>query len=47
MPVSHDENRYEEKVMDPTRCNLGTFLVVPTFVARRPHSCKDARDPSS
>jgi len=33
--------------MDLTRCKLGNFLVVPTFVARRLHSCKDARDPSS
>jgi len=28
------------------RCNLGKFLVVPTFVARRLPVCKDARDPS-
>jgi len=27
------------------RCNLGKFLVVPTFVARRLQVCKDARDP--
>jgi len=33
--------------MDLTRCNLVKFLVVPTFVARRLHSWKDARDPSS
>jgi hypothetical protein len=29
-----------------TRCNLGKFLVVPTFVARRLHICNDATDPS-
>jgi len=32
--------------MDMTRCNLGKFLVVPTFVARRLQVRKDARDPS-
>jgi len=32
--------------MNMTGCNLGKFLVVPTFVARRLHLCKDARDPS-
>jgi hypothetical protein len=32
--------------MDMTRCSLGKFLVVPTFVIRRLHVCKDARDPS-
>jgi len=45
--VRHDVKPSEEKDMDLTRCNLGKFLVVPTFVARRLHSCKDARDPSS
>jgi len=29
------------------RCNLGKFLVVPTSDAKRLHSCKGARDPSS
>jgi hypothetical protein len=33
-------------VMDMTRCRLGKFSVVPTFVTRRLHICKDARDPS-
>jgi len=33
------------KIMDMTRCSLGKFLVVPTFVTRRLHICKDARDP--
>jgi hypothetical protein len=32
--------------MDSTQCNLGKFLVVPTFVARRLQVRKDARDPS-
>jgi len=32
--------------MDMTRCSLGKFLVVPTFVTRRLHVSKDARDPS-
>ena len=32
--------------MDMARCNLGKFLVVPTFVARLLQVCKDARDPS-
>jgi len=32
--------------MDMTRCSLGKFLVVPTFVTRRLHIYKDARDPS-
>ena len=27
-------------------CRLGNFLVVHTFVTRRLHICKDARDPS-
>jgi len=31
--------------MDIARSNLGKFLVVPTFVARRLQVCKDARDP--
>jgi len=35
------------RVMDLKRCNLATFLVVPTFAARRLHSCKEAKDPSS
>jgi len=29
-----------------TTCSLGKFLVVPTFVTRRIHICKTARDPS-
>jgi len=33
-------------VMDMTRCRLGKFSVVPTFVTRRLHIRKDARDPS-
>jgi len=33
--------------MDVTGCKLAKFLVFPTFVARRLHSCKDSRDPSS
>jgi len=45
--VRHDVKPSEEKVMHLTRCNLGKFLVVPTFVARRLHSCKDARHPSN
>jgi len=32
--------------MDLTLCNLAKFLAVPTFVARRLHSGKDAIDPS-
>jgi len=32
--------------MNMTGRNLGKFLVVPTFVARRLHLYKDARDPS-
>jgi len=32
--------------MDMTRCSLGKFLVAPTFVTRRLHICKAARDPS-
>ena len=32
--------------MDMARCNLGKFLVVPNFVARRLQVCKDARDTS-
>jgi hypothetical protein len=32
--------------MDMARCNLGKFLVVPTFVAKRHQVSKDARDPS-
>jgi len=32
-------------VMDMTRCSLGKFLVVPTYVTRRLHICKTARDP--
>jgi len=31
--------------MDMTLCSLGKILVVPTFVTRRLHKCKDARDP--
>jgi len=31
--------------MDMKRCSLGKFLVVPTFVTRLLHVCKDARDP--
>jgi len=31
--------------MDMTRCNLGKFLVVRTFVARCFQARKDARDP--
>jgi len=30
--------------MDIARCSLGKFLVVPTFVTRRLHIYKDARD---
>ena len=30
--------------MDMTRCSLGKFLVVPTFVTRRLYICKAARD---
>ena len=33
--------------MNMTGRNLGKFLVVPTFVARRLHLCKNATDPSS
>jgi len=29
-----------------TRCSLGNFVVVPTFLTRRLHMCKAARDPS-
>jgi hypothetical protein len=29
-----------------TRCNVGKFLIVPTFVVRRLQVRKDARDPS-
>ena len=29
-----------------TRCSLGNFVVVPTFLTRRLHICKAARDPS-
>jgi len=32
--------------MDMTRCNLGKFLVVPTFYARRLQVRQDARTPS-
>jgi len=32
--------------MDMTRCSLGKFLVVPTFVTRCLHLFKNARDPS-
>jgi len=32
--------------MNLTRCNIGKFLVAPTFVARRLHVRKDARDRS-
>ena len=33
--------------MHMTRCKLGKFLVVPTFVDSSLHSCNDASDPSS
>jgi len=33
--------------MDLTRCKLCKFIVVPTSVARRLHSYKDARGPST
>ena len=32
--------------MDLKTCNLGKFLVVPNFVARRLQVCLDARAPS-
>jgi len=32
--------------MNMTRCRLGKFLVVPTFVTRYLHIHKAARDPS-
>jgi len=32
------------KVMDMTRCSLGKFVVVPTFVTRRLHIRKHSRD---
>jgi len=32
--------------MDLTRCNLGMFLLVPTFVARRLQVRLDAKAPS-
>jgi len=32
--------------MDLTHCNLGKFLVVSNFVARRLHVSTDAREPS-
>jgi len=34
------------KGTDMTRCRLGNFLVIPTFVTRRLHICKGGRDPS-
>jgi len=34
------------KMFDLVRFILGKFLVIPTFVARCLHACKDARDPS-
>ena len=33
--------------MNMTGRNMGKLLVVPTFVARRLHLCKDTRGPSS
>jgi len=34
------------KVMDVTRCSLGKFFIVPTFVTRSLHIWKDVRVPS-
>jgi len=45
-PVRQEENTSQENFTDMPRCNLGKFLVVPTFVARRLQVCKDARYPS-
>jgi len=39
-------NAQSGKVMDMTRCSLGNFLGVPTFVTRRLNICNAARDPS-
>jgi len=44
--VRNDEKPSEENVMDLKRCNLGNFLAVPSFVARRLQVLKDDRDPS-
>jgi len=41
-----DEKPSQENVVDFTRCNLGKFLVVPTFVARHLQVRLDARAPS-
>jgi len=38
--------RSQENVMNMTGRSLRKFLVVPTFVARHLHLCRDARDPS-
>jgi len=40
------ESPVRRTLRDMTRCNLGKFLVVPTFVTRRLQVRKDARDPS-
>jgi len=46
MPVRQEEQTSQENFMDMGHCNLGKFLVVPTFVASRLSVRKDARDPS-
>jgi len=40
------ESPVRSTLRDITRCNLGKFLLVPTFVTRRLQVRKNARDPS-
>jgi len=42
----HDEKSSQENITDLTSCNLGKFLEVPTFLARRLQVRRDARDPN-
>ena len=42
----HYEKPSQENVTDLTSCNLGKFLVVPTFLARRLQVRLDARAPT-
>jgi len=42
----HAEKPCQENVTDLTSCNVGKFLLVPTFLARRLLVRLDARDPS-
>jgi len=45
-PVRHDKKHSQENVMFMKCRNLGNFVVFPTFLAKHPLLCKEARDPS-